>query len=68
MTELMWMTVADAAARIGTPVVSLRRLVERHARRTPDGGIEARFDGIVAQKIGRQWRLHLGKRWTEGAA
>ena len=39
--------------------LTLRRLIQRHARQTPDG-VEGCFDGITARKIGGQWRVWLG--------
>ncbi|MBZ0116714.1 MAG: hypothetical protein K8H88_06960 [Sandaracinaceae bacterium] len=48
--------------------MSLRRTIERHARRAPDGGTEASFDGIRARKLGRTWRVLLGERWGASVA
>lgn len=58
-----WLTVRDAAAHLGYGVVSLRRLLDRHARRAPDGGVEAALDGLIGKKLGRSWRVTLGARW-----
>lgn len=63
-----WMSVRQAASVLGFAVVSLRRTIERHARRAPDGGIEASFDGIRAKKLGRTWRVLLGERWSATGA
>lgn len=67
-TSKRWMSVREAAAVLGFAVVSLRRAIERHARRAPDGGIEASFDGLRARKLGRTWRVQLGSRWTAPSA
>jgi hypothetical protein len=58
-----WLTVREAAAHLGYGVVSLRRLLDRHARRAPDGGVEAALDGLIGKKLGRSWRVTLGARW-----
>ena len=58
-----WLTVREAAAHLGYGVVSLRRLLDRHARRAPNGGVEAALDGLLGKKLGRSWRVTLGARW-----
>jgi len=58
-----WMPVSKAADVLGFAPVSLRRAIERHARRGPDGTTEASFDGVVARKLGRTWRVKLSPRW-----
>jgi hypothetical protein len=65
LASARWMSVGDAAAVLGMPVLTLRRLVERSARRRPDGRVEARVDGIVARKCGRLWRVWLDAEWTQ---
>lgn len=59
-----WLGIDEAAGIVGMPVVTLRRAIERAARKKPDGAIEARFDGLVARKLGRRWRVWLGAAWT----
>lgn len=66
--ETRWLSVREAALLLGFAVVSLRRAIERHARRAPDGGTEASFDGIRAKKLGRTWRVLLSAAWTSGRA
>lgn len=58
------MSVREAAEIIGFAVVSLRRAIERNARRAADGGTEASFDGVRARKIGRNWRVQLSSAWA----
>ena len=58
-----WLGVHEAAFFLGLPVVTLRRSLERAARRCDDGAIEARVDGVVARKFGRLWRVRLGGGW-----
>jgi hypothetical protein len=59
-----WTNVREAARVLGFATVSLRRAIERNARRAADGGTVAAFDGIVARKCGRTWRVRLGEAWT----
>lgn len=67
-TQTRWLSVREAASVLGFATVSFRRVIERHARRAHDGSIEARFDGIVARKCGRSWRVHLSAAWMTGRA
>ena len=60
-----WMSVADAAELLGTPVITLRRTLERNLRKHADGSIDVRLDGLLARKFGRQWRVWLAACWTE---
>lgn len=59
-----WMGTERAAAFLGMPAVTLRRQLERSARRGEDGAIVARLDGITARKLGRSWRVWLGAGWV----
>lgn len=63
MRQGQWISIREAATMLGFAAVSFRRLVERHARKTADGGTEAAFDGVRAKKLGRTWRVLLGERW-----
>lgn len=58
-----WMTVDQAAAFLQLPCVTLRRALERNARKLPEGGITSHHDGISARKIGRLWRVWLDAAW-----
>jgi hypothetical protein len=42
---------------------ALRKKLERHARKAPDGVVEAEIDGIRGRKFGRSWRVLLSERW-----
>lgn len=55
-----WLAIEAAAQVLGLQVVTLRRTLERNARKGPAGTIEAKVDGIVGRKFGRQWRVWLG--------
>lgn len=68
MAEPRWITVREAADVLGFTPVSLRRAIERNARQAADGGIEARFDGLCAKKLGRTWRVLLSSAWTARSA
>lgn len=54
-----WIPLADAADQLGTPIVTLRRMFDRHSKKIA-GGVEATVDGIRARRLGRQWRVLLG--------
>jgi hypothetical protein len=58
-----WTSVERGASSLGVGVVRGRRSLERNARRTEDGQIVARVDGIVARKLGRTWRVWLDTGW-----
>jgi hypothetical protein len=58
------MSVDEAATILGVPTISLRRAIERNARRRPDSTIEAKADGYTARKLGRRWRVALDAGWT----
>ena len=56
-----WVSVAKAAQVLGEPSPeALRKRLDRNATKTPEGLVEAQFDGIKARKFGRNWRLQLG--------
>jgi hypothetical protein len=46
---------------------ALRRSIECHAVRAPDGGIESNIDGVRARKFGRLWRVQFSARWSSNA-
>jgi hypothetical protein len=59
-----WTSVAQAAAYLGISDVTLRRALDRCARRDEAGGIVAERDGVVARKFGRTWRVWLDAGWV----
>jgi len=61
-----WMPVIEAANHLGVTEVTLRRLLERNAKKAPDGAVQARVDGLTARKVGRLWRVWLGPSWANG--
>jgi hypothetical protein len=62
------MTVEQAASFLSLPAVTLRRTLERNARRMANGGTIAHADGITARKLGRLWRVALDSEWLTPAA
>lgn len=66
-SENSWMTVDQAATLLAQPVVTLRRALERNARKAPEGGTISHADGITARKLGRQWRVRLDAGWLTPA-
>jgi hypothetical protein len=59
------MSVEAAADILAVSVVTLRRALERAARRRPEGGVEAAVDGVRGRKFGRVWRVALDQGWLE---
>ncbi len=66
--DAAWMSIEEAAGVLRVPTVTFRRAIERSARRTADGSVEARVDGVRARKFGRLWRVWLDPGWTKPAA
>ncbi len=60
----VWLTATEAAELLRLNVRVFRRMLDRRARRGPDGAVEARFDGVVARKVGRTWRVALSPLWN----
>jgi hypothetical protein len=58
-----WVSVRVAAEFLGMSADALRRSIERHADRAPDGGIESNIDGVRARKFGRIWRVQFSAAW-----
>lgn len=66
MSVARWVDVEAAAAVVGYTPVGLRRLLERNARKAPDGAIEAHVPELGrARKLRRQWRVLLADAWTQ---
>lgn len=59
-----WMTVLAASEILDLSPEALRRTLERHATRAPDGVVEANVDGVRARKFGRLWRVQFSDRWS----
>jgi hypothetical protein len=49
-------------------VITLRRAIERHARRDAEGRVHAEFDGVRARKLGRHLRVLLDPCWSVAAS
>jgi hypothetical protein len=60
------MRIGDAARLLDVNVITLRRAIERHARHDAEGRVHAAFDGVLARKLGRHWRVLLGPCWSVG--
>jgi hypothetical protein len=61
------MTVDQAASFLSIPIVTLRRSLERNARKQPGGSTISHIDGITARKLGRLWRVWLDAEWLRQA-
>lgn len=64
LSPARWMTIASASEILDLSPEALRRTLERHAVRAPDGGTEANVDGVRARKFGRLWRVQFSERWA----
>lgn len=60
-----WLGTDQAAAILGVHELTLRRALERNARRLPDGSVVAKADGVSGRKFGRRWRVMLDALWLE---
>jgi integrase len=54
-----WMSAQEAATALSISPSKLTRTLDRHARAEDDGAIVAQFNGIVARKLGRSWRVRV---------
>jgi hypothetical protein len=63
-----WTTVERAAVFLGFAPVSLRRALDRAARKRADGSIVAQLEGVVGRKLGRAWRVWLDAKWRNPMA
>jgi hypothetical protein len=61
-----WLPLRDAAELLSVSPPALRKLCERNRQLGSDGATEARFDGLLARKVGNRWRVALSEPWTEG--
>jgi hypothetical protein len=59
-----WYTLRDAAALLSMTPSALRKLLERRALRSVDGGASAVVDGVMGRKFGNRWRVTFGRDWT----
>lgn len=62
------MNMDQAAAVLGIPPITLRRNIERGARRGPSGVVYASVDGVHARRFGRRWRVTLDEGWLRPVA
>jgi len=58
-----WRSTEDAALFLGMPVRVLRDALTEHAK-AAGGVVEARWNGILARRIGRRWKVWLSEAWT----
>ena len=61
--RVQWLPLRDVAVILSMSDEALRKKLERHARKAPDGVVEAELDGIRGRKFGRSWRVLLSERW-----
>lgn len=58
-----WRGVESAAALLGVPPRTLRRALDRNAKRAEGGAVTSETDGVRARKFGRLWRVWLDPGW-----
>lgn len=61
--RVAWMSVREAAGVLAIPELTLRRALERNAKRAPTGTVVAAVDGVLGRKFGRKWRVRLDSLW-----
>jgi len=54
---MSWIKVNEAAKRLSCAPKTLRRRLSAAARYERDGTVASKVDGIVARKLGREWRV-----------
>lgn len=54
----MWINLDEAAKELGTPIRTLRRLVE--ASPVGPDGFTRELDGVTFRKLGGRWKANLG--------
>ena len=66
MATAIWMSLEEAAPRLGVSTEALKKRLQLVAKRsTTDGAIEARpAPGIKGRKLGRFWRVCLSEGWA----
>lgn len=60
-----WMPLGEAAAFLGESPITLRRRCAANAQPPRDGVVEARFDGLIARRLGGTWRIWLSGGWAD---
>lgn len=63
--SIRWLGIREAAERLSMTEEALRRTLERHAVRAPDGVTEAEINGVRGRKFGRLWRVRFSERWSD---
>lgn len=59
-----WLSLASAADALDESTKALRRKLERAAKRSDDGAIEANLGvGIRGRKLGRLWKVCFSDGW-----
>lgn len=58
-----WVPLRDAALTLGISAEGLRKQLERRARRSSDGAVQAELDGVLGRKLAGRWRVLLSSAW-----
>lgn len=60
----LWLGIQRAAELLDEDPESLRKKLERAAKRTPEGHIESEIDGVRGRKFARLWKVQLPLGWA----
>jgi hypothetical protein len=63
----LWLGIQRAAELLDEDPESLRKKLERAARRTSDGHVESEIDGVRGRKFARLWKVQLPPGWASPA-
>ncbi len=60
----LWLGIQRAAELLDEDPESLRKKLERAAKRTPEGHVESEIDGVRGRKFARLWKVQLPPGWA----
>lgn len=60
----LWLGIQRAAELLDEDPESLRKKLERAARRTSEGHVESEIDGVRGRKFARLWKVQLPPGWA----
>ncbi len=63
-SRAIWLGIQRAAELLDEDPESLRKKLERAARRTSEGHLESDIDGVRGRKLARLWKVQLPPGWA----
>lgn len=60
-----WLSLPEAATARSVAAATLRKALDRRAKRVGGGVVEAVAFGLRGRKLGGRWRVTLGEIWQE---